>query len=258
MLRIRRLSGLFCLFCCVGIHHLSGQHLAGRVESEGEGVPDVHVMNSTRGKATITGELGNFTLPVQLNDTLLFSAVQFRRKVLVVTASLLESRFVLVPLEEFVNELDEVVLRPYNLSGDLALDMESIQTGYVVSATSLGLPNAYVKPMIQSERLLKEATTGPGIPINPLLNAISGRTKMLKKRVARDHKSLQIEKIRGYFADSLYEQQLKIPQERIADFMYFCEVDSSFDSLVRSDDTIALWELLSLKSTVYRSNNNLD
>ncbi len=258
MQRIKLLPGFVCIFSLTGLHHLSGQQLEGRVISDGKGVPDVHVMNSTAGKATITGEEGQFSLPVHLNDTLLFSAVQFQRKVVVVTGPLLESRYIIVPLEEFVNELDEVVLRPYNLSGDLAIDMESMQTGQLVSATTLGLPNVHVKPMMQSDRLLKEATSGPGIPLNPLLNAISGRTKMLKKRVARDHKYLQSEKVRGYFADSLYEQQLGIPQEKIADFIYFCEVDSSFDSLVQSDDTMALWEMLRRKSAVYKSDNNLD
>ncbi len=254
------------LICAVSVAQTSFTHsLQGRVVSENKGVTDVHVMNTSAKKATISDEEGHFIIPVRLNDTLLFSAVQFKRKTMVVTAALLESTTVYVPLEEFVNELDEVVVRPYDLSGDLTRDMQSMNTGQVISSSTLGLPNADVKPLMQSERQLQQATAGKfhplmvlNPPIDPLINAITGRTKMLKKRVARDKKYLQTEKARNYFADSLFVTQLKIPGERIDDFMYFCEVDKAFDSLVKLDDTIAIWAFLLTKSAIYRENNALD
>jgi hypothetical protein len=256
----------FLLICSHAVAQTSfTRTLEGRVVNENKGIADVHVMNTSAKKATITDEEGDFTITVRLNDTLLFSAVQFKRKTLVVTAAMLQSTTVFVPLEEFVNELDEVVVRPYDLSGDLGRDMQNMDTGQIVSASTLGLPNADVKPLMQSERQLQQATAGKfhpfmllNPPIDPLLNAISGRTKMLKKRVARDKKYLRTEAARDQFADSLFVAQLKIPEEKIDDFMYFCEVDQAFDSLVKSDDTMALWSFLLKKSSVYRENNGLD
>lgn len=249
----------------LGAQTLFSRDLDGKVTNEGNGVADVHVLNTSAGKATISDENGDFSIPARINDTLLFSAVQFKRKLLVVSHAMLESNGIRVPLEEFVNELDEVVVRPYDLSGDLASDMENMKTGQVVSATSLGLPNAHVKPLMQSERLLREASFGPfsigtltSIPFNPIINAISGRTKMLKKRVARDKKYLRSERVRGFFADSLYVAQLKIPRDRIPDFIYFCEVDDSFDSVVSTDDRMAVWGLFIEKSTQYRKYNLLE
>jgi len=241
------------------------KRIAGKVMNKDVGVSDVHVMNTSANRATISNESGDFAIHVTIGDTLLFSAVQFRRKSLVINAAILASKVVFVPLEEFVNELDEVVVRPYDLSGDLGKDMQNMDTGQVVSATSLGLPNTQVKPLIQSERQLQTATAGKfhplmilNPPIDPLINAISGRTKMLKKRFARDKKDIQLEGLRSSIADSLFLTQLKIPEERINDFMYFCEVDDTFDSLVKSDDRFAIWEFLLKKSDVYRKNNALD
>ena len=183
------------------------------------GVSDVHVMNTSAKRATITNELGDFAIQVTLGDTLLFSAVQFKRKTMVINAAILESKVVFVPLEEFVNELDEVVVRPFDLSGDLTKDMQQMDPGQVVSATSLGLPNAHVKPLIQSERQLQTATAGKfhplmllNPPIDPLINAISGRTKMLKKRLARDKKDLRLQGLRSGIADSLFVTQLQDTQ----------------------------------------------
>ena len=262
-------SNLFFLFFCISTASWAqtsfSQRLEGKVFSNDKGVPDVHVMNTTAQKATISDDEGGFSITAGLNDTLLISAVQFKRKTVVVSAAMLSSTSIYIPLEEFVNELDEVVVRPYDLSGDLAKDMQNLRTGQVISSSTLGLPNADVKPMMQSERLLKEASMGPltlgtftSVPFNPIINAITGRTKMLKKRVARDKKYLRTQEIRHSFADSLFVTQLKIPEEKIDDFMYFCEVDESFNALARSDDTIAIWRFLLKKSTIYRENNDLD
>ena len=241
------------------------KRIEGKLLNKDVGVADVHVMNTSANRATISNESGNFAIQVSLGDTLIFSAVQFKRKSLVINAAILESKVVFVPLEEFVNELDEVIVRPYDLSGDLNKDMQNMNTGQVVSATSLGLPNAHVKPLIQSERQLQTATAGKfhplmllNPPIDPLINAISGRTKMLKKRLARDKKDMRLQGLRSSIADSLFLTQLKIPRERIDDFMYFCEADVSFESLVKSDDQIAIWEFLLIKSDDYRKNNELD
>ena len=60
------------------------------------------------------------------------------------------------------------------------------------------------KQKTQSERRLYEATSGSGlIPLNPILNAISGRTKKLKSHIAIERKELCAEslesKFSGYF-----------------------------------------------------------
>ncbi|WP_297765686.1 carboxypeptidase-like regulatory domain-containing protein [uncultured Muriicola sp.] len=261
-----------CFFLCffLAFHLLSAQSyfiksLEGRVIFDSKGIPDVHIMNTSAGKATISDEEGRFTIDVTMGDTLLFSAVQYKRKSLVISASILESKMAYIRLEEFVNELDEVVVRPYNLSGDLIRDMQQMKIDPVVTASTLGLPNAYVKPMMQSERLLREASLGPfsigmltSIPFNPLINAISGRTKMLKKRVARDKKYLLSQRVRNYYPDSIFVKRLGIPEASIADFMYYCEVDENFDSIVATEDHIKILNLLVLKSRDYRKNNRLE
>ena len=118
--------------------------LEGKVTSTNKSIADVHVINTSSNRATITDEEGLFTIAARLNDTILFSAVQYKRMTLVVTRAMLESSSIVVPLEEFINELDEVVVRPYNLSGDLGRDMNSLKTDKVYVAATLGLPNAYV------------------------------------------------------------------------------------------------------------------
>ena len=267
-MRLKRTNAfiVFLILCTTAVAQTPfTKNIEGKVINKENGIADVHVMNTSANRATITDQNGKFTIEVTIGDTLLFSAVQFKRKSMVINTSILSSKEVFVPLEEFVNELDEVVVRPYDLSGDLSKDMQQMDTGQVISATSLGLPNAHVKPLMQSERLLREAAFGPftvgmltSVPFNPIINAITGRTKMLKKRVARDKKEQQLLRVRTSIEDSLFLTQLKIPIDRIDDFMYFCEVDENFNTLIKSDDRFAIWEFLLGKSTAYRKNNGLE
>ncbi len=256
---------IFFLGISVQAQTLFSKSLEGKVTSDSKDVADVHVLNKTRNKATITNLYGYFSITASLNDTLLFSAVQFKKKELIVSQAMLDSKTLFVPLEDALNELDEVVVTPYDLSGDLSKDLGTLKTAPAISATSLGLPNAGVKPLMQSERLLKEASLGPfqigmltSLPFNPLINAISGRTKMLKKRVARDRKYIMTQGVQKVFGDTTYLASLKIPKEKLDDFMYYCEVDSSFQRTVNSKNELKIWEFLRKKSVAYRKNNELD
>ena len=234
------------------------KQIEGKVYSESGDVAATHVLNITSDKASITDLNGFFSIIANLNDTLVFSAIQFKRKTMVVTRSVLESKMLYVPLEDAITELDEVIVMPYNLTGDMTLDLDRMQIEPVVTASTLGLPNAYVKLPTQAERQLFAATANPFMSFDPLINAITGRTKMLKERVARNKKYNRTQRVRAFYADSLYRKELKIPEDNIADFMYFCEVDPAFQTVVDTHDRFKIWEFIRKKSVVYRENNDLD
>ncbi len=231
------------------------EKLEGQVYSDDGDVAATHVLNTTTDRATITDSDGFFAISVRLNDTLVFSAVQYKRKKIVVTLNLLESKLVLIPLEEALTELDEVVVTPYNLSGDISRDLSNLDIEPVVTTSTLGLPNAYVKPISKAQRELYAATANPIMSLDPLINTITGRKKLLKKRVERNKQYARTERVRDFYVDSLFTTELKIPEEKIDDFLYFCEVDRNFQSLVDTHDRLAIWEFMRKKSLVYLENN---
>lgn len=237
---------------------LFSKQIEGRVYSESGDVAATHVLNITSDRASITDIDGFFSIAAKLNDTLVFSAIQYKRKTMVVTRNVLESKMLYVPLEDALTELDEVIVMPYNLSGDMTLDLDRMEIEPVVTASTLGLPNAYVKIPTQAERELFAATANPFMSFDPLINAITGRTKMLKERIARNKKYSRTLRVRAFYADSLYETELKIPEDNIAEFMHFCEVDPDFQTVVDTHDRFKIWEFMRTKSLVYRQNNDLD
>lgn len=255
-------SNYFCCICFVSALGFSqtgpGKTMEGKVVSTDGDVAATHVMNISTNSATITNINGFFAIRVRRNDTLVFSAVQFKKKELVVTSELMDSDFITVPLEDELTVLDEVVVTPYNLTGDISKDILSLKIDPVITAESLGLPNAHVRIPTKSERELFEATSGGGLlPVTPILNAISGRTKMLKERVARNKNYDRTERVREFYADSLYRTKLRIPEAKIDDFLYFCEIDMEFQSLVDAHDVLRIWTYMEKRSMAYRENNNL-
>lgn len=232
--------------------------LEGSVYSDDGDVASTHVLNLTSNRATITDENGYFSIPVRLLDTLEFSAIQYKKKIIVVTMAIYESKLISVGLEEALTELDEVTVTPYNLSGNLLRDLPTLDLDPVVTASTLGLPNAYVKIPTKAERELQAATANPIMSMDALLNGISGRTKMLKNRVERNNLYNRTERVRDFYADSVYVKQLSIPLDKIDDFLYYCEVDPRFQEVVDTHSELDIWEYLRKKSLLYREYNALD
>ncbi|WP_424001983.1 hypothetical protein [Maribacter sp. IgM3_T14_3] len=232
--------------------------LEGRVYSDDGDVAATHVINLTSNRASITDENGYFSIPVRLLDTLEFSAIQYKKKIVVVSMAIYESKLISVGLEDALTELDEVTVTPYNLSGNLLRDLPTLDLDPVVTASTLGLPNAYVKIPTKAERELQAATANPIMSMDALLNGISGRTKMLKNRVERNNLYNRTERVRDFYADSVYVKQLSIPLDKIDDFLYYCEVDPRFQEVVDTHSELDIWEYLRKKSLLYREYNALD
>ncbi len=233
-------------FSLYGIH--AQNRLKGKVESSFSDVTGVHVINKTQESATITDAYGYFDIPAQEGDTLLFSAVQFRKEEIIVTAGILQTPSFVIHLTEQVTELDEVVLK--NLTGNLDTDLRRIRTDSV-TAIHMGLPNATKRLPTQTERRLNEATTGGGfIPLNPIINAISGRTRMLKDRLQKERETAKLEKIRVSFNKDFFIS-LGIPEEKIYDFLYFCSVQAGYNQILGADNNMLLQQFLQKQAEAY-------
>jgi len=221
------------------------KNLEGTVVNSMEDVSGVHIINLTSKKATITDLNGHFTIPIRLKDTLIISAVQFKKEKIIVSEILMALQNFTIQLEAQLTELDEVLLD---------------QRRTLVTAKSLGLPNADVMVLPLSERALIAArkwVTNNTLSIDPVFNFISGRTKMLTKRVARDKRYERSQKMRQMYSDSIFAGDLKIATLKIEEFMLFCEMDTRFDYVSIYANDIGRWDFLVRKSEEFRKNYKL-
>lgn len=236
--------------------------IEGRVYSKDGDVASTHILNISLQRFTIADADGFFSIPVRENDTLVFSGIQFKKKQVIITNQYLKQKTILFFLEEVLTQLDEVVVTPYNLTGKLDRDMNNLKIGPIVTSSTEDLPNAHIKHPTKSQRKLYAARTWDyrivAVRLDPLINYFSGRTKMLKNRVARETQRDLIGNVGRFYKDSSYVHDLKIPQKNIKDFIFFCETDFRFNTIVKTNDKLNIWEFLRKKSPLYRENNALD
>ncbi len=250
---------LVMLFSKIGI--AQSTEISGRVESSAD-VENIHVINKTAQKFTITNVLGEFTIPVKLNDTLSFSSVQHEPKEVVISKEIITSKTVTVVLVEQINTLNQVTVGKV-LTGDLSSDIGNVEGNAPINFYDVGIPGYKGKIATQSERRLAEAgefkpkmllgaLTG-SIPLNPILNGISGRTKMLKERVAHEKNEALVKTLRENFSESLFIIY-PLDEEFRMDFFYFCELDENFTKRCTGTSDLEILEFLTEKLKEYKAN----
>ena len=215
----KKYSVLASLFLIFSFGFAQKTELKGKVMSISKELEGITITNLSSNYSTLTLSGGYFTIRVNVNDTLQFSGVQFKLKKVVVRPRDLTSDLFLVNLELISYNLKEVVIDQHK----------------DINAVSMGILAAPAKKYSPAERKLHEATTGGGIvPLNPILNTISGRTNMLKKEIEVEKKEYTIRKLNEWFEASFYTERFNIPVDYIQGFQYFLADDPDFESAVRS------------------------
>lgn len=228
-----------CLLMCLSSFAQDQIQLKGKVEASGE-VEGIHIINKSLLKFSITDSDGSFEIPAKINDTILFSGIRYLVVSKIVDESNIKMGWI-VKLDEKINELDEVVLGN-NLTGYLDTDVENSDIKSSVNFYNVGIPGYTGKQKTQSERRLYEATSGSGlVPLNPILNAISGRTKKLKSHISIERKELCAKSLESKFGVLLFEEfPLKTHQKR--EFMLTLIDDTNFNSMCGIWDDLKNYE----------------
>lgn len=242
------------------------QHIEidGVIESN-SGVENIHVINKTAQFFTITDQYGAFTIHAKLNDTIVFSSIQHVLKEIVIDELTASTQKIIVVLEDYVNTLDEVIVGKV-LTGDLFSDMKNINLDKKpINFMDVGIPGYTGKIATQSERRLSEASSfkprfgggvgggGVGVGFTPIINAITGRTKMLKNRVKIEEKEALMRRIKARLKkDFLASNPLE--EEYVMDFFYFCSDDVNFIKRCKNKSDFDVLIFLRFKYKQYLEN----
>ncbi len=196
--------------------------ILGKITSDTTAVENVHIINKNSQKGTISNKNGEFQIPVTKNDTLIFSAIQFKYHELIITQALLNSKEIIIKLTNELTILDEVLVKQHNLSGYLQNDIENTSLKHHVDAFTLNLPNACKGPKNEVDviRLRQGQYSGT---IGQLYGWISGDLKNLKKLEKLETERLTLDKIRQFIKDAYFINELNIPKDHISHFLYYCK-----------------------------------
>lgn len=245
-----------------GIHFMMGQtvDIKGRIIANDD-VEGIHILNNTSSTFTISNSKGEFSIPVKLNDTLAFSGVSYLLKKVVVGQDMINSKGLTIYLTEKVTALAEVVVGKI-LTGDLSSDLANSGVERSINFFDLGIPGYAGKPKTQSERRLYTAgdfkpihllgLLAGSLEVDPILNAISGRTKLLKHRIHLENKDKCIDRTKSNLSQILFTAH-PLKERYRNEFFYFCADDDQFDSLCIINDDFKTLEFLKEKLVSFKS-----
>lgn len=92
----------------------------------GKGMPNVHILNLNKVIGTTSDEGGNFTLKAAVNDTLYLSFLGYKSIKIAVTNDMLRFSDTKIGMTELAYALEEVVVKPYKLTGYLDIDAKNV------------------------------------------------------------------------------------------------------------------------------------
>ena len=188
--------------------------LKGKLSADFSTMQDVYIINKQTERSSISDVEGNFKIQATVRDTLLFSKTEFREMRVILTPKDFEQDILVVKMKPVINQLDEVV----------------VQNG--INAVSMGIIPKGQRVFTPAERRLNTANNlnaslaagtmmGGSVSADPLLNWISGRTKMLKKGLAVEKKEFYLTQLENMFSDDYLISKLKIPAEYVKGFVYY-------------------------------------
>ena len=218
---------LFSFFSFFSFSQVNNQNfIEGTVYNDNSySIEGVHVLNITSNEATITDSYGNFKIFVNLNDELIFSAIQFKRKKIIMDRGVFDSLSINVYLEEFVNELDEVILNSSGLSGSLMNDLKNSGIVDNVNFDDLGIPGftgIRKEDIPSNSQLTKELLLAPltgALDVERMYNWISGYYK--EKRKEREYKNDYnlIDRIINFYGLKFFIDEFGLIEDNIHEFV---------------------------------------
>ena len=96
--------------------------------------------------------------------------------------------------------------------------------------------------------------TAKSTAVDALINAISGRTKRLKKQLVLYKKSLLEEQVYEGFEAHII-QTFSIPKDKVYDFVFFASEDKLFSQIVKTKNEVLIYDFLEGKSHQYLKMN---
>jgi len=194
--------------------------LHGKIIVESGNVGGVTIINLVNEKTAISDGNGDFFILAKAQDLLVFSSVNLEYYRKIIEAEDLKPDVLTIKMTAKITELEEVIVNKHP----------------EINAVSLGISPKGIKQYTPAERKLATASSAKLNPqgLDPLINAISGRTKMLKKELEVEKKERLLAYIGALFDDEYYTQTLKIPANYIKGFQYYCVEEEEFAKSLRS------------------------
>lgn len=232
--------------------------LNGQLVAESISVEDILITNKTAKTASVSKKDGTFQILVRVKDTLVFSGFNIPRQILILNEADLKFTVLKVKLESQATNLEEVVINPNALSGNLAKDNENIKLNSLKG--NINNETAITKLYEDDLQSSPDNKLMPGYLDQKYMMDFAkiGRklVRSFKRSEAQKNKNKDVSRfsvvVQNRFSDDFFRNNLKIDQEERIAFLNFCEKDSKAKALIANANDFELIQFLEQKKQEFR------
>lgn len=213
-------------------HAQNIEDFSGKVVSDSLDISGIHVVNKNSGATTITNRYGEFSIGVQPTDTIIFSAVHIKLQALVLDSLVISQPEINVYIEHAVNELQEVVVKPHDLTGNLEEDVTAAPPP-PINFKDVGIPGF----VGERREKIRYSSTGNLIlstlllPIMPLdiegmYKQISGYNKRLRQSRNLNKQLQTVYRMIDFYGTDFLQREFTLGEEEVYGFVLACVENS--------------------------------
>lgn len=188
----------------------------------------VHIVNLNKVVGTITNPEGEFSITAAVNDTLYFSYLGFKSQKIRVTNDMYKFEGTKISLTELAYALEEVIVRPFQLTGYLEIDVKNLPIEnkayqYSISGLNVGYEAGNKNPSAVTKVL--------GAILNPadLLRNLFGKKPKQMRKLQQIKEDDQIrDLLASKFDRETLTELLQIEKMDIDDILNNCSYSKSF------------------------------
>ncbi|MDC9722745.1 MAG: carboxypeptidase-like regulatory domain-containing protein [Urechidicola sp.] len=233
------------------------KEISGKVMHFNNSITDAHIYNISTKQGTSSDANGEFKISAKLKDTLSISHIKYTNRKIIVTKKILNQSYPIFYLEVMTNYLETVELKNHNLSGLLLTDAKKISTDSILKASHFieEMMRIAKLPSKNTELFNREASYVNDVDPISMNGArasigIPMRDKENELRRELRRKKNTPERIIADFGVDYFIKKLKIPEDKIFNFLTYCDYRNIFD-LYNNNEIMKVLNILTVESTSF-------
>jgi len=242
---------------------ITREKIRGKITAPlGDDVEGVNIYNISSQMGTISNKEGRFEISVAQNDRIQISALQFQSFTVIVDEGVIDSGKMDIYLNPAVNQLEEVIVRPYDLSGNIIADVNRISTSVFSPEWDLSyetLEFDYEFSQDYQSSIKRSAAEDAyyngqqqiGGDIIGLVGMFFKKKKKPKTPEKLDETEIVSRALRQRFSNAYIATTFSIPIHRVNDFLYFVDDMGVSPELLKGENEMELLERLNGLSIAY-------
>jgi hypothetical protein len=231
-------------FLVIPIQLLAQQpnRIKGIVVDKNEAIKKVNITNTRSGLTDITNSNGNFYIDVLIADTLYIHHPNYFSKKIIITTELLKEKYVAVELSSKNITLNEMVINTTNLD-----EMD------------LGIIQNKIPELTKTERMeyaskmnFKDVREGK-LGLDPLINTLSGRRKMVKKIISKEKENQLFDRIKNTYEQHFFNELHLNEEQQNSYTMYLTGIENLEEIIFSKNKTMNLFNI----NQIYKNDYSL-